>query len=160
MSRYADSVGASTLAVIWSKAGDPRDYDSSGAFLKALGLNLKERSSGRRAGQLAITKRGPSAARRWIFFWSLRAVQRAELKPWYDAFIQVGRPASGAQEHRKMKGVVAIMRKLSRGLWAAMHRDEAFDYGQLLEDKPPRKRRRRRKSRSKSPSGIGTTKPV
>lgn len=147
MSRYAAAVGAPTLSGIWSMVGDPRQYDSSGAFVKALGLNLKERSSGRREGQLAITKRGPSKARRWIYFWALRAIQREELSPWYASFTRVGGATSGKQEHRKMKALVAIMRKLCRGLWYSMTHDEDFDYSKLLEPKASRKKRRRRRRR-------------
>ena len=150
MSRYVAHVGGPTLSVIWATVGDPRDYDSSGSFLKALGLNLKERSSGRRRGQLAITKRGPALARRWIFYWALRAIQREELRPWYEAFTRVGRATSGKQENRKMKGVVAMMRKLCRGLWHAMQHAEDFDYGKILEEPPRRKRRRRPKRRAAS----------
>ena len=142
-------IGASTLAAIWVHAGDPRDYSSGGALLKALGLNLKERSSGKRKGELAITKRGSSQARRWIYFWALRAIQREELKDWYAAFIRVGRKSSkdGKQEHRKMKGVVAVMRKLPRGLRHAMIHGEDFDYDKLFEQsRRPRRRRNRRRS--------------
>ena len=158
MSRYASVVGAGTLSAIWASVGDPRDYDSSGALLKALGLNLKERSSGRRQGQLAISKRGPSKARRWIYFWALRAIQRPELKGWYAEFTHVGRATSGKQEHRKMKGVVAMMRKLCRGLWYAMKPGEAFDYDKLLAPtspgRPRRNKRRRRDARPKvTPAG-------
>jgi transposase len=143
---YVQDVGAGTLAAILTTVGDPRKYDSAGAFLKALGLNLKERSSGRRKGELAITKRGPSRARRWLFYWSLRGVQREELKDWYAEFIQVGGGRSaGKQEHRKMKGVIALMRKQCRGLWHAMKHGEELEYGKLLG---PTKGQRRRSRRS------------
>lgn len=145
MSPYASGVGAATLGVIWATVGDPRRYDSSGSFLKALGLNLKERSSGRRVGELAITKRGPAVTRRWIYYWALRAIQREELKAWYEEFTRVGQATSGKQEHRKMKGVVAAMRKLCRGLWHAMKHEEDFEYGKVLEEPQGRKRRRRRR---------------
>lgn len=148
-SRYT-TIGAATLGAIWAHAGDPRDYDSGGALLKGLGLNLKERSSGRRQGQLAISKRGSSEARRWIFFWALRAVQREEVSPWYAEFTQVGRKPSehGKQEARRMKGVVALMRKLVRGLRCAMIYEKDFDYGKLFADQPVKKKRRRpRRSR-------------
>jgi transposase len=147
-------MGASTLAAIWVYVGDPRDYTSGGALLKALGLNLKERSSGRRQGELAISKRGPSQARRWIFFWALRAIQRPELKDWYAEFTRVGRKSSsnGKQEHRKMKGVVAVMRKLPRGLRYAMIHEEEFDYAKLFEQtgRPRRRRRTRHRHRTAS----------
>jgi transposase len=143
--KYAPAVGSSTLAAILTAVGDPRNYGSAGAFLKALGLNLKERSSGRRHGELAITKRGPPRVRRWLFFWALRGVQREELKGWYAEFTKVGRGSTdGKHEHRKMKGVVAMMRKLCRGLWHTLKHGEEFDYGKLLG---PRKRRRRRTRR-------------
>lgn len=150
LSRYT-MIGAPTLAAIWAHVGDPRDYSSGGAFLKALGLNLKERSSGHRQGELAITKRGSSQARRWIYFWALRAIQREELKDWYAEFIRVGRKSSadGKQEHRKLKGVVAVMRKLPRGLRHAMIHGEDFDYGKLFEESQ-RSRRRRKRTRRRS----------
>lgn len=153
--RYT-GIGAATLAAIWAHAGDPRDYTSGGAFLKALGLNLKERSSGRRQGQLAITKRGPSQARRWIYFWALRAVQREELKGWYADFTRVGQKSSsdGKKEHRKMKGVVALMRKLPRGLRHAMIHEEDFDYGKLFEESQRPRRQRRKRNRRRSAVGA------
>jgi transposase len=149
--RYT-KIGAATLAAIWVHVGDLRDYTSGGALLKALGLNLKERSSGRRQGQLAISKRGSSEARRWIYYWALRAVQREELKGWYTNFTRVscaGRKSSsnGKGEHRKMKGVVALMRKLPRGLRHAMIHEEDFDYGKLFEEGRRSGRRRRKRSR-------------
>ena len=77
MQRYSDAVGAATLAVLWSEVGDPVAYSSASAYVKALGLNLKERSSGQRNVQLAISKRGPARSRRWLSFWALRAIQRS-----------------------------------------------------------------------------------
>ena len=81
MKEYVKSVGAVTLCVLWRSVGDPRQYHSSGALLKALGLNLKELSSGKRNGELTITKRGPSLARKWLYYWALRAVQEDAVRP-------------------------------------------------------------------------------
>jgi transposase len=139
MSKYIDAVGSVTLCVIWSLVGDPCKYDSSGAFLKALGLNLKELSSGKRQGQLAITKRGPSRARKYLYFWALRASQRPEIKRWYVEFQKVGRSTS--TEHRKMKGIIALMRKLSRSLWYAKTHDQVFDYAKVFPGRPLEKRK-------------------
>jgi transposase len=153
-SRYTE-IGDATLAAIWVYAGDPRNYSSGGALLKALGLNLKERSSGKRKDQLAITKRGSSQARRWIYFWALRAIQREELKTWYEEFIRVGRKsANGNQEHRKMKGVVAVMRKLPRCLRHAMIHGEAFDYGKLFDERQRPRRARRKRNRQRSMMSV------
>jgi transposase len=146
MKRYSESVGSATLAVIWTVVGDPILYGSSGAFMKAIGLNLKEKSSGKRQGALAISKRGPALARRWIFFWAMRAVQRDELKPWYTKFSQVGNKSSSS-EHRKMKGLIALMRKLCKSLWHVRVNHKDFDYSQVIESKrtPVRRRRKTRK---------------
>ena len=73
--------------MIWSKLGDPIEYSSSGAFVKAIGLNLKEISSGQRRGELGISKRGPPEARRWIYYWAMRSVQRPEFAKWYEEFM-------------------------------------------------------------------------
>lgn len=157
MSKYVDQIGAVTLSVLWSSVGDPRQYGSSGAFLKALGLNLKELSSGKRKGELAITKRGPSVARRFLYFWAMRAVQRPQLKPWYVSFQRVGKNRNGSSEHRKMKGLIAMMRKLCRSLWYVIAHDLEFDYGKVFPGKPlekrKRHRRRRRPAKLASPQG-------
>lgn len=144
MSKLVDSVGATTLCVIWSMVGDPGDYHSSGAFLKAMGLNLKELSSGKRQGELAITKRGPSLVRRYLYFWAMRATQQPALKRWYEDFQKVGRSGKGTSEYRKMKGLVALMRKLCRSLWYVHKHDEAFDYAKVFPGQSLEKRRRRR----------------
>ena len=145
MREYVSAVGAVTLCVIWATVGNPGNYESSGAFLKALGLNLKELSSGQRQGQLAITKRGPSLVRKYLFFWALRAVQSEKLKHWYEDFQKVGRGSRGSSEHRKMKGLIALMRKLSRSLWYAHTQQEAFDYAKVFPGRPLERRRRRRR---------------
>ncbi len=137
MKKYVKAVGPITLCVIWATVGDPRQYGSSGAFLKALGLNLKEISSGKRKGELGIAKRGPGLARKWLYLWSLRAVQRPELHDWYQAFQQEGKRSKGkSNSHRKMKGIIALMRKLCRSLWYTMRCDLEFDYEQVFPGKP------------------------
>lgn len=143
MRAYVDAVGAVTLCVIWATVGDPRSYSSSGAFLKALGLNLTELSSGQRKGELAISKRGPSLARKLLFFWSLRSVQNPELRDWYQSFQRVGRSKAGTSEHRKIKGLIALMRKLCRSLWFVCQREIRFEYRKVFPGKPLDQRRRR-----------------
>ena len=148
MERYGKSIGCPTVAVLWSELGDPALYSSAGSYLKALGLNLKERSSGQRIGQLAISKRGPAMTRRWLYFWALRAIQRDELQNWYHEFIQEGHKSSRG-ERRKMKGLIALMRKLAKSLWHARVHDKDFDYS-LVVGPPLRPTRRRRKGRGRA----------
>jgi transposase len=156
MARYSDAAGASTLAVIWSKIGDPIEYSSSGAFVKAIGLNLKEISSGKRKGELGISKRGPAQARRWIYYWAMRAVQRPEFAKWYEEFIRVGSVRSKSTgEHRKMKALIALMRKLCKSLWHVRKHEKEFDYTKVIESipEPSSKRRRKRKGSNKQTLG-------
>ena len=42
-----------TACVLWTSMGDPRKYHAAAAYRKAMGLNLKERSSGTYQGQTA-----------------------------------------------------------------------------------------------------------
>ena len=138
MKKYVKAVGAVTLCVIWVTVGDPRKYGSAGAFLKALGLNLKEISSGKRQGELGIAKRGPGLARKWLYYWALRGVQTSELRDWYREFQKVGRNGHGSRtnDHRKMKGLIAMMRKLCRSLWYTMHHELEFEYSKVFPGEP------------------------
>ena len=49
--RMAESVGRNTACVLFVMLGDPHDYHCGAAYRKAMGLNLKERSSGQHQGQ-------------------------------------------------------------------------------------------------------------
>jgi transposase len=82
--RMSESVGRNTACVLFVMLGDPHDYHCGAAYRKALGLNLKERSSGKHQGQLKITKRGPSLVRRWLYFAALRWVQRGPIRRWFE----------------------------------------------------------------------------
>ena len=52
-------VGKTTAAVLTASVGTATKYETASAYEKSFGLNLKEKSSGRRKGALHITKRGP-----------------------------------------------------------------------------------------------------
>src|SRR3954466_13372224 len=78
-------VGGPTACVLWVSTGDPRDFDSAGAYRKAMGLNLAERSSGTYQGRLRISKRGSARTRQWLYFAALRLVQQCGVRPWYEA---------------------------------------------------------------------------
>jgi transposase len=110
--RQAEVIGLTTAAVVVGKAGDAAQFASPGAYLKNLGLNLRENSSGM-GGQrgVSITKRGDSRVRQYLFLASLRLVQTdAVVRAWYVH--QTQRPGSV-----KMKVIVALMRKLAKALW-------------------------------------------
>jgi transposase len=111
LSQLASVVGKTTAAVLVSTQGQPQDYPDAGSYLKSLGLNLKERSSGKFQGHLKITKRGPGIARLYLYFAALRWLY---LDPIIQAWYQRKVARDGGL---KGKAIVAIMRKLAKALW-------------------------------------------
>lgn len=109
--RLAPVIGLSTAVHIVIEAGDPASYKSAQAYVKALGLNLKERSSGQHQGLLKITKRGSAKARQVLYLAVLRLIQRDALfKAWF------GHKVEREGGKRRRKAVVALMRKLAGAL--------------------------------------------
>lgn len=124
---WGSAIGKVTAAALFVSLGDPQHYAHARMYQKSAGLNLKIRQSGKFSGQLKLTKRGPGLARHFLFMAVLRWIQKDPLaKRWYDA--KVGR--EGGQ--RKLKAVVALMRKLLKGLWASAQQGEPFDSRKLF----------------------------
>jgi transposase len=108
-------VGRVTSAVLLASQGSPLDYPDARSYCKALGLNLKEHSSGTHRGRLAITKRGPAVARFYLYFAALRLIARDPVVGrWFTA--KTRRPGA-----IKGKQVVELMRKLAQALWHQAH---------------------------------------
>jgi transposase len=126
-------VGAATACVCWVAVGDPRDYACGDAYRKAMGLNLKERSSGRYQGRLKITKRGPSIVRRWMYFAAMRTVQDLPVRTWYET--------KKARDKDHGKGaLIAVMRKLALASHAVGARGVTFDPARLFPGKGKQRR--------------------
>lgn len=104
------AVGKVTACVLWNCTGDPREYHCAEAYRKAMGLNLVERSSGIHQGALKISKRGQARSRQWLYMASLRLVQQAGVKSWYEG--KKSRDAEAAK-----RALVAVMRKLALALY-------------------------------------------
>jgi transposase len=134
--RQAAVVGATTACVLWVYLGDPADYHCAEAYRKAMGLNLKERSSGRYQGQLKISKRGPGAVRRWLYFASMRLTQKPWVHAWYEA-------KKGHRDKGGKWALIAVMRKLALGLYAVGVSKEPFDARRLFSQESGKSRRRR-----------------
>lgn len=123
-------LGPVTATILVVHGQDPRRFPSAGAYLKFLGLNLKERSSGTRQGQLAITKRGSGRVRKWLFMAVLRLLQKDRLvRSWYER--KVARDGG-----KKLRAIIAVMRKLVRALWSMARSGESFDSRKLFEIRP------------------------
>lgn len=123
----APVVGKTTAAVLVAGVGDPREFESPQALVKASGLNLRERSSGKQKGGLHITKRGSGEARMYLWMAALRLIQKDPvIRAWYAKKVK----RQGGQA--KPKAVVAVMRKLMLALWHVA-RAEKFDSTKLFD---------------------------
>jgi transposase len=132
-------VGVPTACVLWTSTGDPRDFDSAGAYRKAMGLNLAARSSGIYQGRLRMSKRGSARTRQGLYFAVLRLVQQCGVRPWYEA-----KKARHEGEARQV--VVAVMPKLAVARYHVGVRNEEFQPRRLFG------RSGRRSGRSAQPS--------
>jgi len=125
LTRLAAVTGKTTSLVLEAALGSPLDYPNPGSYLKAMGLNLKERSSGNHKGQLKITKRGPGIVRKYHYFTALRWLyQDPVIAQWYRNKVR-------RDGDHKGKAIVAVMRKLALALWYVAH-GEAFDTRKLF----------------------------
>jgi transposase len=123
------SFGKATALVLATTLGSPLDYPDPHAYLKAMGLNLKERSSGQHKGRLKITKRGPDRARHYLFLSAMRFVQRDPVvRAWYRKKV--------ARDGRlpRYNALVAVMRKLGMAI-RHVARGVPFDSRKLFDIK-------------------------
>ena len=118
--RQSVAVGVATACVLWRHLGNPGKYHCGAAYRKAMGLNLKERSSGQWQGQLAVSKRGSPEVRRWLYLAALRLLQsEPSIRAWY------------AEQKRRRQGVgkpavVGVMRKLALVLYQIGAKEETY----------------------------------
>lgn len=125
LTQIASVVGKTTSLVLETTQGTPLAYPNPQSYLKGLGLNLKERSSGKHTGQLKITKRGPGKARKYLYFAALRwSHQDPVIAAWYQHKVK-------RDGGLKRKAIVALMRKLALSLWHVA-RGEVFDSRKLF----------------------------
>ena len=138
--RQGKAVGVATACVLWVALGDPRDYHCGEAYRKAMGLNLKERSSGKHKGKLKITKRGPSSVRRWLYFAAMRMSQEPEVRRWYEA-------KKAKDQDRGTGALIGITRKLALALYSVGVYGEPFEAWRLFPGRSlPRKARPSRRA--------------
>lgn len=136
--RFADAAllgevcGLKTAAVLRSELGEVAEYSSAQSYQKAMGLNLRENSSGqRKQGGLHVTKRGPSQVRKVMFLFALRMLKDDPVvRAWY--LKKVARDGGRV----RLKAVVAVMRKLALALWhvgqgAKFDNSKMFDVSRL-----------------------------
>jgi len=127
--KVSEIVGSATACVLQATVGNPANFHCGEAYRKSLGLNLKERSSGKHKGKLKITKRGPSIARRWLYFAAMRIVQQPPVRRWYEAKKKKDGGWGG-------RAIVAVMRKLALAIWNVVVRGQPFELWRLFPGRP------------------------
>jgi transposase len=143
-------IGVPTACVLWRHLGDPKRYHCAAAYRKAMGLNLKERSSGKYQGKIKITKRGPGACRRWLHLAALRQIRDDRtVRRWYAR--QCGGSGKGKGRGKggdgkgkggssgRLRVVTALVRKLALAMWVVGAGRGTFEVERLL-GLPPRRR--------------------
>jgi len=122
----AAAVGLATACVLWVRLGDPHDYPAAAAYLKAMGLNLAERSSGQHKGHMHISKRGDPLVRRWLHMAALRLVgAQGPVRDYYR-----GKRAGHGGSHRY--AITAVVRRLAVALYKVAVHDRQFDPARLF----------------------------
>jgi transposase len=122
----AAAVGLATACVLHVCLGDVRNYPNAGAYRKAMGLNLKEHSSGTYRGKLMISKRGQRLTRKWLYFSALRLMQSsAGVRRW----VAGKKRRDGGKAKR---AVIGVMRRLAMAAYQVGARGVAFDAGRLF----------------------------
>lgn len=128
----AAAVGLTTACVLWVCLGDVRDYTSGGAYRKAMGLNLKEHSSGQYKGRPAISKRGQRLCRKWLYFSALRLMRAdAGVRRWVAA-------KKGRDGGKAGRAVVGVMRRLALAAYQVGANGVAFEAARLFAGSPAR----------------------
>jgi transposase len=119
------AIGLVTACVLWMCLGDVANYGSAAAYRKAMGLNLKERSSGKHKGELSLSKRGQRLTRKWLYFSALRWFKEPGVKEW----VRRKKERDGG---KGSKAAVAVMRRLALAAYHVGKNGVAFDPARLF----------------------------
>lgn len=120
--------GAMTAAILYVDLGAAHQHPAANTYVKAAGMNLWQMQSGKYHGPVHISKRGPGRVRKYLWMLALRMIQSDPIvRAWYRSKV---RRDGGTTR----KAVVAVARKLLRGLWH-VGRGAEFD-ARLLFDVP------------------------
>jgi hypothetical protein len=124
-------LGPAATATLIALNLDPKAFEHPRAFVKALGLGLKEKSSGTVKGRLHITKRGSPRAR-WLVV--LAALRLVRFNPVAAAWYRSKRERDGRRDRvgNGMIGLVAVARKLAQAAWHVA-RGAPFDATRLFD---------------------------
>jgi transposase len=116
------SIGLGTIciAAILSGAGDLRQYAHGNQLLRRAGLNLAESTSGKRKGQIVLSKRGDATLRKYLYLATLQLVGN------HPVFRQLHENNVQVKQMKKQQSVFKLLGKLARIIVGIVQRGEAF----------------------------------
>lgn len=132
--RRVPGIGPVSSAAFGSRL-DSRDFAHADQWIAYCGLDVSVRQSGKRRGQLGLTKQGDAELRRLAFLCAQAAVRKQ------------GSPFTAQYQRELAKGMskiaahCAVARKLLTVLWAIQH--HGVEYDAQMVYLPPWERRRR-----------------
>lgn len=109
-----------SLAGILGEAGDLSGFAHGNSLLRHAGLHLAEASSGKWKGQIAISKRGRSRLRRFLYLATMSLVMNnPEFKAIHTLNVNV-------KKIKKMKSIMKLVGKLARIFVGISKRNESY----------------------------------
>ena len=118
--RSIKGLGPIFVAAILSGAGDLKQYAHGRQLLRKAGLNLAESTSGKRKGQIVVSKRGDSTLRKYLY---LATIQLVGVNP---VFRELHDHNVKVKQMKKQQSVFKLMGKLARILIGLVQRGETF----------------------------------
>jgi transposase len=116
-------VGVLTVAQVMAETNAFALFTNQGQLVSYAGYDVVENQSGKRVGKTRISKRGNSRLRRALFMSSLQVVAYEE-RPFVALYERVLE-----RTKIKMKGYVAVQRKLLTLMYALWKKDEKYEAG-------------------------------
>ncbi|NHN35521.1 IS110 family transposase [Paenibacillus agricola] len=118
--RSIKGLGPIFVAAILSGAGDLKQYAHGRQLLRRAGLNLAESMSGKRKGQIVLSKRGDATLRKYMYLATLRLIgSNPFFRKWHEHNVQV--------KHMKgYRSVYKLIGKLARMIIGLVQRGESF----------------------------------
>lgn len=118
-----EEIGLSPLfvAIILANTGDPSRYEHGKQLLALAGLSLAESTSGKRKGQIVLSKRGRRQLRKYLYLAVIGLVaNHPAFKRWHDHNVSV-------LKMQKQRSIFKLIGKLARIIVALARSGEMFE---------------------------------
>jgi transposase len=118
--RSVKGLGPIFIGAILSGAGDLKQYAHGRQLLRKAGLNLAESMSGKRKGQIVLSKRGDATLRKYLYLATITLVgTNPVFRQMHENNVQV-------KKMKKQQSIIKLLGKLARILIGIVQRGEPF----------------------------------